>query len=87
MAIERGLAYAPYADILWCETSKPDIGEAREFAQGIHAQYPGKLLTYNCSPSFNWGGISTRGKSLASRNSWLSWATNSNLSPWLASIR
>ena len=53
-AIARGLAYAPYADMIWCETSRPDIGEAREFAQGIHAKYPGKLLAYNCSPSFNW---------------------------------
>lgn len=53
-AISRGLAYAPYADIVWCETSHPDIGEAREFAQAIHERYPGKLLCYNCSPSFNW---------------------------------
>jgi isocitrate lyase len=53
-AIARGLAYAPYADILWCETSKPDLDEAREFAEGIHKIYPGKLLAYNCSPSFNW---------------------------------
>ncbi len=53
-AIERGLAYAPYADMLWCETSTPDLGEARRFAAGIHAQYPGKWLAYNCSPSFNW---------------------------------
>ncbi len=53
-AISRGLAYAPYSDIIWCETSKPNINEAREFAQGIHARYPGKLLCYNCSPSFNW---------------------------------
>jgi isocitrate lyase len=53
-AIARGLAYAPYADVLWCETSTPDIQEAREFAAGIHARYPGKLLAYNCSPSFNW---------------------------------
>ncbi|MGA1224825.1 MAG: isocitrate lyase [Phycisphaerales bacterium] len=53
-AIARGLAYAPYADLVWCETSTPDIGEAREFAQAIHARYPGKLLAYNCSPSFNW---------------------------------
>jgi isocitrate lyase len=53
-AIERGLAYAKYADMIWCETSRPDVGEAREFAQGIHAKYPGKLLAYNCSPSFNW---------------------------------
>lgn len=54
MAIERGLAYAPYADVLWCETSKPDLGEAIEFAQEIHRKYPGKFLAYNCSPSFNW---------------------------------
>src|SRR5262249_38199950 len=54
MAIARGLAYAPYADMLWCETSTPDIEEARKFAQGIHARFPGKPLAYNCSPSFNW---------------------------------
>src|SRR5215831_7801268 len=53
-AIARGLAYAPYADLLWCETSKPNLQEAREFAEGIHAQFPKKLLAYNCSPSFNW---------------------------------
>jgi isocitrate lyase len=53
-AIARGLAYAPYADLIWCETSTPDLGEAREFAQAIHERYPGKLLAYNCSPSFNW---------------------------------
>jgi isocitrate lyase len=53
-AISRGLAYAPYADLVWCETSHPDLNEAYEFARGIHAQYPGKLLAYNCSPSFNW---------------------------------
>ncbi|HYO47660.1 MAG TPA: isocitrate lyase, partial [Gemmatimonadota bacterium] len=53
-AIARGLAYAPYADLVWCETSTPDIGEAREFAAAIRAEYPGKLLAYNCSPSFNW---------------------------------
>jgi len=54
MAIARGLAYAPYADLLWCETSHPDLDEARRFAEAIHADYPGKLLAYNCSPSFNW---------------------------------
>jgi isocitrate lyase len=54
MAIARGLAYAPYADLLWCETSTPDLDEARRFAEAIHARYPGKLLAYNCSPSFNW---------------------------------
>ena len=53
-AIARGLAYAPYADLIWCETSKPDLEDARKFAEGIHARYPGKMLAYNCSPSFNW---------------------------------
>lgn len=53
-AISRGLAYAPYADLLWCETAHPDLDEARQFAEAIHAEYPGKLLAYNCSPSFNW---------------------------------
>jgi isocitrate lyase len=53
-AVQRGLAFAPYADVVWCETTKPDLGEAREFAQGIHEKYPGKWLAYNCSPSFNW---------------------------------
>lgn len=54
-AISRGLAYAPYADLLWMETSKPDLDEAREFADAIHKVFPGKMLAYNCSPSFNWG--------------------------------
>jgi isocitrate lyase len=53
-AIARGLAYAPYADLIWCETSEPDLEEARRFAEAIHAKFPGKLLAYNCSPSFNW---------------------------------
>jgi isocitrate lyase len=52
--IARGLAYAPYADMLWMETSKPDLQQAKDFAKGIHAVYPGKMLAYNCSPSFNW---------------------------------
>jgi isocitrate lyase len=52
--IDRGLSYAPYADLIWMETSTPNIAEARKFAEAIHAQYPGKLLAYNCSPSFNW---------------------------------
>ncbi|MBT2557320.1 isocitrate lyase [Hymenobacter sp. ISL-91] len=52
--IARGLAYAPYADLIWMETSHPDLEQARQFAQAIHAQFPGKLLAYNCSPSFNW---------------------------------
>jgi isocitrate lyase len=55
-AIARGLAYAPYADLLWCETSTPDMDEAEQFAAAIHARHPGKLLAYNCSPSFNWRG-------------------------------
>jgi isocitrate lyase len=54
MAIARALAYAPYADLLWCETSTPDLEEARRFAEAVHAKFPGKLLAYNCSPSFNW---------------------------------
>src|SRR5690349_6187244 len=53
-AISRGLAYAPYADLVWCETSTPDLAQAKRFAEAIHAKYPGKLLAYNCSPSFNW---------------------------------
>ena len=54
MAIDRGLAYAPYADLVWCETSTPDLGEAQRFAEAIRSRYPGKKLAYNCSPSFNW---------------------------------
>ena len=54
IAIARGLAYAPYADMIWCETSTPDLDEAKRFADAIHEKYPGKLLAYNCSPSFNW---------------------------------
>lgn len=53
-AIARGLAYAPYADLIWCETAEPDLEEARQFAEAIHEKYPDKLLAYNCSPSFNW---------------------------------
>jgi len=53
-AIAKGRAYAPHADVIWCETSTPDLGEAREFARGLHEAFPGKLLAYNCSPSFNW---------------------------------
>ena len=53
-AIARGLNYAPYADLIWCETSTPDLAAAKKFAEAIHAEYPGKLLAYNCSPSFNW---------------------------------
>ncbi len=53
-AIARGKSYAPYADLVWCETSHPDLGEAKRFAEAVHAEHPGKLLAYNCSPSFNW---------------------------------
>jgi isocitrate lyase len=53
-AISRGVAYAEYADMVWCETGKPDLEFARRFAEAVHARYPGKLLAYNCSPSFNW---------------------------------
>jgi len=54
MAIARAVTYAPYADLLWCETSTPNLEDARRFAEGVHAKYPGKMLAYNCSPSFNW---------------------------------
>ena len=53
-AIARGLAYAPYADLVWCETSTPDLAQAKQFAEGIHKEFPNKMLAYNCSPSFNW---------------------------------
>src|SRR5699024_6875075 len=53
-AIARGLAYAPYADLIWCETAEPDLDEARKFAEAIKAEHPDQLLAYNCSPSFNW---------------------------------
>src|SRR5260221_14664558 len=53
-AIARAVSYAPYADLLWCETSEPNLNEAKRFADGVHQHHPGKLLAYNCSPSFNW---------------------------------
>src|SRR2546430_9661846 len=53
-AIARAIAYAPYADLIWCETSEPSLEEARRFADAVHEKYPGKMLAYNCSPSFNW---------------------------------
>src|SRR5215510_12631117 len=59
-AIARGLSYAPYADMLWFETSKPDLNEAKKFSESVHAEHPGKLLAYNCSPSFNWKGMLDR---------------------------
>lgn len=60
-AIARGLAYAPYCDLIWCETAKPDLDEARHFAEAIHAEYPGKMLAYNCSPSFSWSSALDEG--------------------------
>jgi isocitrate lyase len=54
MAVARARAYAPYADLLWCETSTPDLAEAKQFAEGVRAEFPDKMLAYNCSPSFNW---------------------------------
>ena len=53
-AISRGLAYAPYSDLIWCETAQPNLEEAKKFADAIHTKFPGKILAYNCSPSFNW---------------------------------
>ena len=61
-AIARACAFAPYSDIVWCETSKPDLKQAREFAAGVHSQYPGKWLAYNCSPSFNWDRLQKEAK-------------------------
>lgn len=84
-AISRGLAYAPYADLVWCETSTPDLELARRFAQAIHAKYPGKLLAYNCSPSFNWQKTSTTKLLPASSSSCRIWATSSSSSPWQVS--
>ncbi len=60
LAVTRARAYAPYADVVWCETAKPDLGQAREFAQGVLERFPGKLLAYNCSPSFNWQQVDAR---------------------------
>ena len=65
--IDRGLSYAPYADLIWMETSTPDLGQAREFAQAIHAKFPGKMLAYNCSPSFNWAAKLNRDEMLTFR--------------------
>jgi len=60
--IHRGIAYAPYSDLIWMETSHPDLGLAREFAQGVKSEYPDKMLAYNCSPSFNWGAYMSQSK-------------------------
>ncbi|MEO1049151.1 MAG: isocitrate lyase [Bacteroidota bacterium] len=66
-AIDRGLSYAPFADLIWCETSNPDLGQAREFAEAIKSQYPEKMLAYNCSPSFNWAAKLSEGEMLSFR--------------------
>ncbi|MCS6969034.1 MAG: isocitrate lyase [Cytophagales bacterium] len=66
-AISRALSYAPYADLLWCETSTPDLGQAREFAQAVHERFPNKMLAYNCSPSFNWAAKLSRQEMLTFR--------------------
>jgi isocitrate lyase len=68
-AISRGLSYAPYADLVWMETSHPDLSEAAAFAEGIHRHYPGKWLAYNCSPSFNWSAKLSREEMLQFRES------------------
>ena len=82
------LAYAPYADLLWFETSTPDLEEARHFAEAIHEQFPGKLLAYNCSPSFNWQQAPRRRHDRASSSgSSARWATGSSSSRWPASTR
>ena len=86
-AIARSLAYAPYADMLWFETSTPDLGEAREFAQAINERFPGKWLTYNCSPSFNWRRHLEESDIATSRSSWRGWATSTSSSRWPASTR
>jgi isocitrate lyase len=84
-AISRGLAYAPYADMVWCETGKPDLEFARKFAEAIHHKYPGKILAYNCSPSFNWK--KNLDDAQGSSANWAPWATNTSSSRSPASIR
>ena len=80
-AISRGVAYAPYADLVWCETGTPDLGFAREFAQAVLADNPNKLLAYNCSPSFNWKKNLDDSHSPSSRMNCRTWATSTNSSP------
>ena len=80
--IARGLAYAPYADLLWMETSTPDLAIARQFAEAIKAEYPDQMLTYNCSPSFNWSATWTTTPSRSSSGSSARWATRSSSSRW-----
>ncbi len=85
--VSRGLAYAPYADLVWCETGKPDLEYAKKFAEAIHKQFPDKMLSYNCFPSFNWRRIWTTRPSPGSSVSWARWATSSSSSRWPASTR
>jgi isocitrate lyase len=77
--IDRGLSYAPYADLIWMETSNPDLDYARRFAEGIHAKFPNKMLAYNCSPSFNWAAKLTVEEMETSVKNWQKWDTNSSL--------
>ena len=86
-AISRSLAYAPYADLLWFETSTPDLGEAREFAQAVHEKFPGKLLAYNCSPSFNWRRHLDDEQIAGFQEQLAGWATASSSSRSRASTR
>ena len=85
-AIARSLAYAPYADLLWWETSEPDLEEAEQFADAIHREFPGKMLAYNCSPSFNWQKklAPEQDRRVPARHR-PAWATGSSSSPWPAS--
>jgi isocitrate lyase len=83
-AIARALAYAPFADVLWCETKTPDLDEARRFAEAVHDQYPGKLLAYNCSPSFNWKRHLDDETIARFQRSWAPWGTATSSSPWPA---
>ena len=83
-AIARGLAYAPHADMIWCETSKPDLDQARRFAEAIHAQFPDQLLAYNCSPSFNWKANLDDETMKPSAKNLVRWVTNSSSSLWPA---
>ena len=86
-AIARGLAYAPYADLIWCETGTPDLAFAKQFAEAIHRKYPEQLLAYNCSPSFNWKKTSTTPPSRNSSANSALWVTNSSSSRWRDSTR
>ncbi len=83
--IARAIAYAPYCDLIWMETSKPDLEQARRFAEAVHKAHPGKKLAYNCSPSFNWKRISTTQRLPSSSVSWARWAISFSSSRWLAS--